>query len=313
MSKYKLSLIQRTAIWNAHNKKCFYSGEYLKFSDMEIDHIIPEWLEDLHDEFIALKRRLGLNEDFQINSFYNWVPVKHSLNRRKGELEFTDSNLRFYLNLASLKVTIIQNEVTKLERQAINERLLTSLAAQIESAYITKAEVINFLDDINATSKDISEPIILSFSVLLEDLEVVDVDEINEQFSNLELALVQNTKSIISVSENENNGETLSIRFVCWYLDLNKLDSVIFTPWILTEVAMYSEVYENDPQDFYDQAIIKTYHQIISDPQDTVFGLSMCPRCGSKILERNSASDYKHDEIYYMIKCLNCGWSDWTQ
>jgi hypothetical protein len=39
----------------------------------------------------------------------------------------------------------------------------------------------------------------------------------------------------------------------------------------------------------------------------------VCPQCGSPNLERSSATDYKHDETYFSIKCKKCGWSDWTQ
>ncbi len=38
-----------------------------------------------------------------------------------------------------------------------------------------------------------------------------------------------------------------------------------------------------------------------------------CPRCGSKELSRKSATDTAHDEVYYMIDCRDCGWSEWTQ
>jgi len=38
-----------------------------------------------------------------------------------------------------------------------------------------------------------------------------------------------------------------------------------------------------------------------------------CPRCGSENLSHKSATDAQHDEIYYMIDCRDCHWSDWTQ
>jgi hypothetical protein len=38
-----------------------------------------------------------------------------------------------------------------------------------------------------------------------------------------------------------------------------------------------------------------------------------CPRCGSKHLERNSATDYEHDNIYYFIECRECEWQEYTE
>lgn len=312
MSKYKFSMIQRTAIWKAYKNRCFYSEEYLPFSDMEIDHIIPEWLEDIPEEFDKLKKRLDLSEEFQINSYYNWVPVKHRLNRRKGALKFSDSNFRYYLELVRSKVNTVISEIKKLENQANNEKILTSLAAQIDSNHITKAEIITFLNGVDTISKNISDPIVITFSTLIENLSV-DENEIIKQFNILEEKFRQNTNAIIVISEQENNGETLSMRLAFWYFDINEITSITPAPWIITEIAMYSEIYEDNPEELYKKAVVQIYQKIIYDPNDPVFRLSMCPDCGSKQLERSSSIDYNHDEEYFLIKCLDCGWGDWTQ
>lgn len=38
-----------------------------------------------------------------------------------------------------------------------------------------------------------------------------------------------------------------------------------------------------------------------------------CPKCGSGKLNRSSATDYDRDEMYFIINCEDCGWSQWTQ
>jgi len=43
------------------------------------------------------------------------------------------------------------------------------------------------------------------------------------------------------------------------------------------------------------------------------FGIIVCPSCASGNLHRHSATDYARDEMYYLIDCKDCGWSDWTQ
>ena len=312
MAKYKFSMIQRTAIWKAFNKRCFYSEEYLSFSDMEIDHIIPEWLEDIPEEFYELKRRLELPEEFQINSYYNWVPVKHRLNRRKGELVFSDSNFRYYLELVRSRVNTIIDEVKKLQNLANNEKILISLATQIESNYITKAEIITFLNGVDTISKGISDPIVITFSTLIENLEV-DENEIIKQFNMLKEKLRQKTNAIMAICEQENNGETMSMRLAFWSFDINEITSITPTPWIITEIAMYSEIYENNSEELYKKAVVQTYQKIIHDPDDSIFGLSVCPNCGSKKLEKNTFIDYEHDEEYFSIRCLDCGYGDLTQ
>lgn len=38
-----------------------------------------------------------------------------------------------------------------------------------------------------------------------------------------------------------------------------------------------------------------------------------CPECGEDDFERRSHTDDQRDEIYYVITCKKCGWSEWTQ
>lgn len=62
------------------------------------------------------------------------------------------------------------------------------------------------------------------------------------------------------------------------------------------------------------KAIVKKYHEVIYDPNaKDPFGIVACPSCGSKRLKGSSYTDYEHDEVYFILACEECGWSDWTQ
>lgn len=39
----------------------------------------------------------------------------------------------------------------------------------------------------------------------------------------------------------------------------------------------------------------------------------VCPSCASANLKRSSAVDPVRDDVYYLIDCEDCGWSEWTQ
>ena len=39
----------------------------------------------------------------------------------------------------------------------------------------------------------------------------------------------------------------------------------------------------------------------------------ICPRCGSEKLDRSTPIDYDGDEVYYVIECRDCDWTEWTQ
>jgi hypothetical protein len=64
----------------------------------------------------------------------------------------------------------------------------------------------------------------------------------------------------------------------------------------------------------YIREIVRLYHETITDPDaEDPFGLRACPKCGSRRLEGSSATDARRDELYFMLTCQDCGWSDWTQ
>lgn len=71
------------------------------------------------------------------------------------------------------------------------------------------------------------------------------------------------------------------------------------------------------PELDYIKAIVKKYHEVIIDHDSLEEGdplpYKVCPNCGSLRLKRGSYTDYFHDEIYFFVKCLDCGWSDWSQ
>lgn len=77
MSRYHFSDAQRWAVFETHGgqtyARCWLCDEPLFFRDMQVDHILPEWL--LDDEHEArLKEVLtlfGLDDSFKINSYSN--------------------------------------------------------------------------------------------------------------------------------------------------------------------------------------------------------------------------------------------------
>lgn len=70
----------------------------------------------------------------------------------------------------------------------------------------------------------------------------------------------------------------------------------------------------NAPSSNFIKAIVKKYHEVIYDPNaKDPFGIVACPRCGSKRLKGSSFTDCEHDEVYFILACEECGWSDWTQ
>jgi len=56
MPRSNFSVIERRAIWEAYNKRCAYCEMVLSFRDLEIDHVVPQSLNE------AELQSLGLSE-----------------------------------------------------------------------------------------------------------------------------------------------------------------------------------------------------------------------------------------------------------
>jgi len=67
----------------------------------------------------------------------------------------------------------------------------------------------------------------------------------------------------------------------------------------------------------YIRAIVKKYQEVVMDCDDLEKGdplpYKVCPNCGSPRLKRKMYIDYSRDEVYFFIKCLDCGWGEWSQ
>jgi len=103
------ALALRVALWKAWGKRCFYSNEPIQFRFLEIDHIIPKRLGSSRVELLALFHRLGLADDFDLDSFENLVPTLRPTNRHKGPLQMTDAGLRLCLERAAAKAGDVRN------------------------------------------------------------------------------------------------------------------------------------------------------------------------------------------------------------
>lgn len=73
-----------------------------------------------------------------------------------------------------------------------------------------------------------------------------------------------------------------------------------------------SAVNGSGPTQNFIKAVVKKYNEVIADPDDPV-GVKACPRCGSSDLERSSTTDEKRDEVYFAMRCRECGAIEWGQ
>jgi hypothetical protein len=87
MAQQKFSFAFREALWETYDGKCFHCTRSLLFRDMQVDHIIPEYLHyaDSAEREPQLDR-VGLPHDFDILGRGNMAPCCGECNGQKGGL-----------------------------------------------------------------------------------------------------------------------------------------------------------------------------------------------------------------------------------
>jgi len=83
MEKRKFSYEERYAVWKSLGPNCRWCKTPVPYAECHIDHVIPEKLLDDDKLRQTTLKKYGLAKDFDINSFYNWIPVHPSCNLTK--------------------------------------------------------------------------------------------------------------------------------------------------------------------------------------------------------------------------------------
>lgn len=130
MSEQKISTSLRRALWTAHNFKCFYDKEPLRWDELCIDHIIPEYLADKTDELALVLNQVGLESDWSLTAPHNLVPSCRACNLRKRDMLPPRNQLILLLQEAAAKAP----EVQVLRKRFTEEQRISRLLAQLEFA-----------------------------------------------------------------------------------------------------------------------------------------------------------------------------------
>lgn len=142
--------IERIAIWTAHLKRCAYCGEPIKYSDLEIDHILPASLAKSPDKLRGIISKFALPPDFSIAALRNLLPAHRICNSRKRDRIFNEVNARFFLEIADQKLRRIEDLIPKLELEASRDRLLALVRSALQSG---NADLSDILDTASKTDK----------------------------------------------------------------------------------------------------------------------------------------------------------------
>jgi hypothetical protein len=286
----------RVSLWKANGQRCLYCGELIEYRELEIDHLIPESTDA--GEFKRIREDLCLDATFTLQDIRNLVPTHHDCNRKKRDTQFNSSSLRYYIGLWTDKQKRIQVELHKFEEAASRDELLSRLAHQVEIGTLSRSEIDALLNSI-ATPKQRVEafPTVVSFSQVCSQLDVVE-GEVKSVLTKLRGVF---KRPLILAEPWSFSGETLSVRFAIWNLDVDKLEKIDLGKWELLEVDAASDIYGLDSARALGEAINESYNIFYAEKNG-------CPECGGKVTMSGSSSESGELAI---ATCEQCGWEDY--
>ena len=132
MSKYKFNSHERYAIFTVHNEKCYLCTKPLDLQSMQVDHIIPESLQEDKEKLESILKSFGLTSDFELNSLKNWLPSCPSCNRTKSATAFNSTPI---IQIQIQKALDKEEQVKKLIDKTCTRREITIALDKIQRAH----------------------------------------------------------------------------------------------------------------------------------------------------------------------------------
>lgn len=139
MSSQTFSVQVREAIWEAHGNKCLYCSRSLLFSDLVIDHVIPE--ATTREELRAIIERIGLAQDFDIFGWENHAPCCTGCNKHKLAHPFHDAYLSITLRKIEVKIPVIKNLILKAKQAWELDKVIRTIALSVEAGKYSHEEL----------------------------------------------------------------------------------------------------------------------------------------------------------------------------
>lgn len=135
----------RAALWKVYKNRCFYCSQPLDWISYQIDHIIPEWLENDQKQLAKIITEFDLSSDFHLNISYNLVPAHIQCNNRKRGTIFEKEVTLFYLQLSKERQKALSIEIEALRNKKNKGTIFAKVQAALASGLISQQEMAELL------------------------------------------------------------------------------------------------------------------------------------------------------------------------
>mgnify|MGYP006164910619 CR=1 FL=1 len=155
MSKHNFSQSERFAVFSTHGAKCYMCCEPVNLQTMHVDHIIPESLQNDQARLEDARRDFKLPEEFDLNSYENWLPSCGPCNISKGSKVFRITPLvQMQVDKAGIKANKAREFAKKTVVNATLVKCINTICRASEDTKLTHEHIellINSMREHNPT------------------------------------------------------------------------------------------------------------------------------------------------------------------
>jgi len=141
MAEQKLNYFERRAIWEAHGKRCAYCGEPLSFSQLEIDHILPEALLGAPERWRLIREEQSLPAGFSLLGYENLQPSCRRCNSRKRADPFLPGRIAIELGVAGRAKRQINDLIDDFKKADQRDKLRFAIAGALGSGELSERDI----------------------------------------------------------------------------------------------------------------------------------------------------------------------------
>ncbi|HEC39222.1 hypothetical protein LCGC14_1336970 [marine sediment metagenome] len=249
--------LERLAIWNAYNRKCLYCDIPVpRISDMHIDHIFSEDLEEKPEEFEQVTLQYDLPSDFDLQEYYNLACSCGPCNRKKSNKRREKQVMLTYYSIAKEKEPIIKDLIKKYKDNIKTSNLLASIGTLLETKFLRPKEVVEFIHIVEEMVKKVHNPVTITFTIFKEEYEKHDPyhNWCDEYLNEIINKIKNNLSCLYAICEDDRDGEGFGVRIAFWGLNWQEF-SENFSPqildWDIVEVMNFHDFYQRSAADLF--------------------------------------------------------------
>ncbi len=252
-----VSKLERLSIWNAYNRKCFYCDIPIpRISDMQVDHIFSEDLEEKPEKFEQVKLQYDLPSDFDLQAYYNLACSCGPCNRKKSNKQREKQVMLTYYSIAREKELIIKNLFDKYKDNIKASKILASIGSLLERKFLRPKEVVELIHIVEEMEKKVHNPVTITFTIFKENFdEYIQYYKWCDENLNEIINKIQNNLSCLyAICDDDRDGEGFGVRIAFWGLNWQEF-SENFAPeifdWDIVEVMNFFDFYQRSAADLF--------------------------------------------------------------